>query len=52
MTKLYLNLIANSVDGETLIIASYNEDRMIDCKVYPNMAGDVKIRIAGILNTS
>ena len=44
--------IANSVDGETLIIASYDEDGMIDCKAYSNAAGNVKITIADVLNTS
>lgn len=44
--------IANSVDGETLIIASYDEDSMIDCKVYPNVAGDVKLTIADEINTT
>ena len=44
--------IANSVDGETLIIASYDENRMVDCKVYPNVAGDVKLTIADEINTN
>ena len=44
--------IANSVDGEILIIASYDEDQMIDCKVYPNVAGDVKLTIADDINTT
>ena len=44
--------IANSVDGETLIIASYDENRMVDCKVYPNEAGNVKITIADVLDLS
>ena len=44
--------IANSVDGETLIIASYDENQMIDCKVCPNSTGDVKITIADELNTT
>ena len=44
--------IANSVDGETLIIASYDEDNMIDCKVYPNVAGDVQIKVADVLDLS
>ena len=44
--------IANSVDGETLIIASYGEDGMIDCKVYPNSKGDVKLTIADDINTT
>ena len=44
--------IANSVDGETLIIASYDEDQMIDCKVYPKVAGDVKLTIADDINTT
>lgn len=44
--------IANSVDGETLIIASYYENRMVDCKVYPNVAGDVKLTIADEINTT
>ena len=44
--------IANSVNGETLIIASYDEDSMVDCKVYPNVAGDVKLTIADEINTT
>ena len=44
--------IANSVDGETLIIASYDENRMVDCKVYPNVAGDVQIKVADVLDLS
>ena len=44
--------IANDVNGETLIIASYDEDRMIDCKTYPNSTGDVKLTIADEINTT
>ena len=44
--------IANSVNGETLIIASYDEDSMVDCKVYPNVAGDVQIKVADVLDLS
>ena len=44
--------IANSVNGETLIIASYDEDSMVDCKVYPNSTGDVKLTIADEINTT
>ena len=44
--------IANSVNGETLIIASYDENSMVDCKVYPNVAGDVKLTIADEINTT
>ena len=44
--------IANCLDGETLVIASYDEDEMIDCKVYPNVAGDVKLTIADEINTT
>ncbi len=43
---------ANSVDGETLIIASYDENSMVDCKVYPNVAGNVKLTIADEINTT
>lgn len=42
--------IANSVNDETLIIASYDENRMVDCKVYPKVAGNVKITIADVLD--
>ena len=59
-------VVANSVNGETLIIASYCEeenvdgegevfghkDVMIDCKVYPNSTGDVKLTIADEINTT
>ena len=44
--------IANSVDGETLIIASYDEDSLIDCKVYPDSTGNVKLTIADEINTT
>ena len=44
--------IANSVDDETLIIASYDENSMVDCKVYPNVAGDVQIKVADVLDLS
>ena len=44
--------IANCLDGETLVIASYDEDEMIDCKVYPNSTGDVKLTIADEINTT
>ena len=45
-------VVANDVDGETLIIASYDEDGMIDCKVYPKSTGDVKLTIADEINTT
>ena len=44
--------IANSLNGETLIIASYDENRMVDCKVYPNAAGNVQIKVADVLDLS
>ena len=44
--------IANSVDGETLIIASYDENSMVDCKVYPNVADYVQIKVADVLYLS
>ena len=44
--------IANSANGETMIIASYDEDSMVDCKVYPNVAGDVQIKVADVLDLS
>ena len=44
--------IANSVNGETLIIASYDEDSMVDCIAYPNVAGDVQIKVADVLDLS
>ena len=34
---------ANNTNGETLIIASYDDDKMIDCKVYPNSTGNVEL---------
>ena len=43
-------VVANSVDGKTLILASYGEDNMVDYKVYPNVAGNVKITIADVLD--
>ena len=44
--------IANSLNGETLIIASHDENSMVDCKVYPNVAGDVQIKVADVLDLS
>ena len=44
--------IANSLNGETLIIASYDENRMVDCKVYSNVSGDVQIKVADVLDLS
>ena len=44
--------IANNINGETLIIASYDEDSMIDCEIYSNSTGDVKITIAEVLDTN
>ena len=44
--------VANDLNGETLIIASYNEYRMVDCKTYPNSTGDVKLTIADEINTT
>ena len=43
---------AYGLNGETLIIASYDKDSMIDCKVYPNSTGDVKLTIADEINTT
>ena len=43
-------VVANDTNGKTLIIASYDEDSMVDCKVYPNVAGNVKITIADVLD--
>lgn len=43
---------ANAVNGETLFIASYNGNRMIDYKVYPNVTGNVQIPVADALNTN
>ena len=44
--------VANDLNGETLIIASYDEDGMIDCKVYPNSTGNMKLTIADEINTT
>ena len=43
---------AYGLNGENLIIASYDEDSMVDCKVYPNGAGDVQIKVADVLDLS
>ena len=43
---------AKGLNGETLIIASYDEYRMVDCKTYPNSTGDVKFTIADEINTT
>ena len=45
-------VFANSLNGETLMIASYNGDAMINCKVYPNVAADMQLTIADVLNLS
>ena len=45
-------VVANSVNGETLIIASYDEDSMVHCKVYPNVSVDVQIKVADVLDLS
>ena len=44
--------IANYLSGETLIIASYDGDRMIECKAYPNSTGNVRIQTNDVLDTS
>ena len=45
--------VANSVNGETLVIASYDDDNyMVDCKVYPDFMGDARIQVAEELDTS
>ena len=33
-------------------LASYDEDGMVNCKVYPDVAGDVQIKIADVLDLS
>ena len=45
-------ITAKNTNGETFIIASYNNYRMIDCKVYPNSNGDVQISIEDVLDTN
>ena len=42
---------AYGLKGETFIIASYDHDGMIDCKTYPALSGDVKIKIAEAIDT-
>ena len=44
-------VVANCMNGEMLIIASYNKDNIVDCKVYPNSTGNAQIKIADVLNT-
>ena len=44
--------ISNGLNGETLIIASYSNDSMIDYKVYPNSTGNMKVTIADVINTN
>ena len=44
--------IASALNGETLMIASYNEDKMVDCKIYPNLTGSMDVQIADVINTS
>ena len=43
-------VVANDTNDKTLIIASYDEDSMVDCKVYPNVAGNVQIKVADVLD--
>ena len=43
--------ISNCLDGETFVIASYAEDKMLDCKVYPNSTGNVRIQASDVLIT-
>ena len=45
-------VVANGVNGKTLIIASYDENSMVDCKVYPNVADYVQIKVADVLYLS
>ena len=54
-TKLAINdgeVVANYTKGETLIVVSYNEDGMVDYKAYPNTTGNVKIKVAEVINTT
>jgi hypothetical protein len=44
--------IANSLNDEALIIASYDENHMVDCKVYPGVVGDMRIKVADVLDLS
>ena len=44
--------VANSVNGATFIVASYDEHRMIDYKVYQNLNGNMQVRVADVINTS
>ena len=44
--------IANGLKNETLIIASYNGDSMLDCKAYPNTTGNLRITVADVLDTN
>ena len=43
---------ANCLDGETLIVASYNKDSMVDCKIYPNSTGSLEIQVSEELDTN
>ena len=43
---------ANAVNGEALIIASYDGDVMLDCKIYPNLTENMQIQIADVINTN
>ena len=43
-------VIANDLKGETLIIASYDENGMTDCKVYPDSTGNLKFQVAELLD--
>ena len=43
-------VIANNLSGETLIVASYDENSMIDCRIYPYSTGDFQVSISDELN--
>lgn len=45
-------IFANSLNGEALIIATYDESGMTDCVTYPNSTGNVQIKAADVLDTS
>ena len=45
-------VIANNTNGKMLIIASYDENGMIDSKIYPNTTNDVKLTISDVINTN
>ena len=44
-------VVAYNLKGETLIIASYDQNRMIGCKTYQDYTGDARIKASDVIDT-